>query len=67
MEVLAMNGQVIIFNDRKTGRAWFGIANTSVRRTQDGKAVRLVDSAVVPTPANTPESVGTGESHEKQP
>lgn len=44
LQALAMNKQVVIFNDKKTGRVWFGIANASVVRAQDNKAVRLQDN-----------------------
>lgn len=43
LQVLAMNGQLLIFNDHKTGRLWIGIANAKMTRSQDGKVVRLVD------------------------
>ena len=49
LQPLAMNGQVVIFNDKKTGRVWFGIANARVMRAQGNKAVRLVDDEQ-PTP-----------------
>lgn len=53
IKVLADNHQLIVFNDNKTQRAWFGIANARVV-VEDGKT-RFVDLTVAPP------SVGTGE------
>lgn len=50
LQPLAVNKQVIIFNDKKTGRVWFGIANAKIVRAQGNKAVRLVDNEQ-PTPS----------------
>lgn len=44
LQALAINKQVIIFNYKKTGRVWFGIANASVIRSQGNKAVKLQDN-----------------------
>ena len=61
LEPLAMNGQVIIFNDRKTGRVWFGIANARVTRSQFGNAVRLVDDEPTANTANAGEVLAESE------
>jgi len=45
LQALAMNGQLIICNDKKTGRVWFGIANAKAIRSQTGNVVRLIDTA----------------------
>lgn len=49
LQVLAANAQVIVFNDKTTGRVWFGIANAHIARSQDGKVVRLVDDGTANT------------------
>lgn len=55
LQVLAMNGQLVMFNDKKTGIAWFGIANARVERQELSKAIRLVDMEAEPTLANASE------------
>ena len=50
LEALAKSRQLIIYNDKTTGRVWFGIANARIMRVQGNKAVRLVDDEQ-PTPS----------------
>lgn len=40
---LAVNGQVIICNDKTTGIAWFGVANARVVRIEDERGVGSID------------------------
>lgn len=62
LRVLALNHQLVIFNDLAGKVAYLGIANAKVIRSADGKTVKLLDLEL-PTPvptqaANAPESVG---------
>lgn len=54
LEALAKSRQLIIFNDRTTGRVWFGIANakvTSVGKDKRGNEIYdLIDLEALPTP-----------------
>ena len=63
LRALALQGQLITFNDVSKNRAWFGIANAKLVK-ENGK-VRLVD--LLPTlTANAPSvgsSVGKGEKN----
>ena len=52
LEVLAVNDQVVIFNDTGTGKLWLGIANAKVEVVigNDGKKTfRLLDLSLLPT------------------
>lgn len=53
LEVLAKRRQLIIYNDKTTGRVWFGIANakvTSVGKDKHGNEIYdLIDLEVLPT------------------
>jgi hypothetical protein len=64
LQVLAMNGQLVTFNDLARDRAWFGIANTKlvVEVLATGKKrARLADLEKEPKIANTSKSVGDEE------
>lgn len=61
LNVLAMNGELVIYNDKKGNRAWFGIVNTRVDKlTMDGGKfkLKLTDLTELPTLL---ESVGSKE------
>lgn len=53
LEALAKSRQLIIYNDKTTGRVWFGIANASVRsvgKDKNGHEIfDLVDTEELPT------------------
>lgn len=54
LEALAKSRQLIIYNDKTTGRVWFGIANakvSSVGKDKQGNEIYdLIDMEVLPTP-----------------
>ncbi len=62
LEVLAKRNQLIIYNDKTTGRVWFGIANAkvvSVDTDKNGNSIYdLIDIEELPTlqALATPES-----------
>ena len=53
LEALAKSRQLIIYNDKTTGRVWFGIANAKVKcvgKDKSGSDIYdLIDTEEVPT------------------
>jgi len=53
LEALAKSSQLIIYNDKTTGRVWFGIANAQVKSVGNDKSGNalydLVDTEELPT------------------
>lgn len=64
LEALAKRKQLIIFNDKTTGRVWFGIANAKVVSVGNDKQGNSIYDLIDTEELSTLEALATPESKE---